>query len=608
MLIKIASSKPTNITNFGLLPRLGYWSLVLLVLSLPFELTQKPLFQTEFIVVSNLKLIFLVVDGLAALTLLIPLVELFKSFRVPTLRPSNYLYRQRLPLGLFLALLSVCLLSSLLSGVIGEGLKWTVHLMLGGLIWLAMPLWLAEETERRVRILYRTLVVGAVISAGVGFLEFILGRDFAWSLSGWFKLKPTEAGPFLRLSGTFEYANITAMYFELALPFAMFGLVESLNRPRSERKFWPTIFLWGATIMVLLMALLLTLSRGAWLGLAVGVLAMLLATRKPQLRRNWWLVFGITGVLALALELLALPLLPQFALRFNSQSDQDWFRATYDSVAPANLGVCQSLIVPVTVTNRSPLTWQINGLKPYSLSYHWLDASDNIIVFEGMRTALPKDVSPGDSLTIPAAVRAPANPGKYSLVWDMVQEDVSWFSLKSSFYSKIPIQVNNSPAGEACGVVSINPNQSKPAPKELPKVLIQPDRQQLWKAALAMIVARPLTGVGPNAFRLSYGTFSQPRLTDWDKRIFANNLALEIFADLGLVGGGLFMALFGVIGWRLLKLIWFGRGASLWQVALIGVLAAFQGHGLLDYILGSNAIFILYWILLGFMATRPNEK
>jgi hypothetical protein len=31
--------------------------------------------------------------------------------------------------------------------------------------------------------------------------------------------------------------------------------------------------------------------------------------------------------------------------------------------------------------------------------------------------------------------------------------------------------------------------------------------------------------------------------------------------------------------------------------------AAFLGHGLVDYILGSDAIFILFWILCGLAAT-----
>jgi O-antigen ligase len=599
------------------LNRLGYWFLILLVLNLPFELTQRPFIQTELIVVSNLKLIFLIVAGLAGLTLLIPLLTLASQLSRGVLDRSNYLYKQRFSIGLFLALLVACVLSSAFSGkagLLGEGLKWTIHLALTGLVCLSMPLWLADDTERKIRWLGRVLVLGAVIAAGVGFLEFILGRDFAESLAGWFKAKPTEAGPFLRLSGTFEYANITAMYFELSLPFAMLELVGVLSRPRFERKNRLIALLWVAVIGVLLMALLLTLSRGAWLGMAVGLAAMVIATRRlypREQRRAWWWVFGLTAGLGAILALLSVLLLPQFALRFNSQSDQDWFKAAYSSPAPETMNICQTITVPVTVKNLSPLTWQVSHAKPFNLSYHWLAANGTMVVFEGIRTSLTQDLPPDGSLTIAAEVRAPANPGHYSLVWDMVQEDVSWFSLKSTLYTKIPVQINDLPSSQkatACDPALVDGDNGKPFPKELPKVLIQPDRQQLWKAALGMIAARPLFGVGPNAFRFSYGEFSQPRLTEWDNRIFANNLALEIFADLGLVGGLLFFAVFIVICWRLLKLAWFGRGATLWQVALIGALAAFLGHGILDYILGSNAISFLFWILLGLAATLPAQQ
>ncbi|HEX2909157.1 MAG TPA: O-antigen ligase family protein [Chloroflexia bacterium] len=609
--------KISGVSGFNFLEKPGYWCLVLLVFSLPFELTQKPLFSSDFLVVSNLKLIFLLVVALAALTLLKPISALATSFKRGQLDRTNYLYRQRVPLGLFLGLLLACTLSSLLAGTAaleGEGLKWSFHLVLGGLLWLAIPLWLAENTESKIKWLSLALLTGALASACVGFGEFILGNDFAWSLAGWFKMKPTEAGPFLRLSGTFDYANVAGMYFELALPFALTGVVKGLSRGRLNSKARSGILLAVVVVIILLTALLLTLSRGAWLGVVVGIAAMVVASRNSRLsgeRSRWWVAIGLTGFAGLGLELIALVMMPQFALRFNSQSDQDWFKASYSGAPPATLNICQELTIPVTVKNLSPLTWQTNSTKPYNLSYHWLNSSDTMAQFEGIRTPLTTSVAPASSISISARIRAPASPGKYSLVWDMVQEDVSWFSLKSSIYTKIPVQVNDLPAFDkstACDTGTAVQEVARPVPKSLPKVLIQPDRQQLWQAALSMIAHRPLFGVGPNGFRFSYGDYTEPRLTDWDKRIFANSLPLEIFADTGLVGGLLFLALFVAICWRLLLMTWQGQGATVWQVAVTGSLAAFLGHGLLDYILGSNAIFILFWILLGLASTRTRRQ
>lgn len=591
------------------LPKIGYGCLLLLVLSLPFELTQKPFFSTPFIVVTNLKLVFLIAASLAALTL-VQAAKLFFSQRVAgQFERSNYLYRQRWAILTFGLLGAASLVSSALAGqrsLSGEGFKWTFHFLLGGMLWLAIPLWLEKDTERKVRWLTWVLIAGGVVSASVGLLEFLAGVDFAQSLAGWFKTKPTVAGPFLRLSGTFEYTNIAAIYFEIALPFALLNLVELTKRGKNTKFFGPLLLMWLGSILILLAATLLTLTRGAWLGTALGLVAIVVATRRGNgQRRNWWLVVGLFVILAVGGELLAVATLPQFGLRFDSQSDQDWYKANYVSNLPTTMSTCQLITLPVTVANTSPLDWQLSQSKPYNLSYHWLDANAKMVDFEGIRTPLTSEVRAGDSIILSAQVKAPKTPGQYLFVWDMVQEDVSWFSLKSSLYTKIPVSIT---PGQACNSTQTTPNQtsSKPVPQSLPQVLIQPNRPQLWQTALAMVAHKPLFGVGPDGFRLNYGYYSQPRLATWDTRIFANSLPLEILADLGLVGGVLFGLLLALICGPLLKILWQGRNAvSFWQVALLGATVAFLGHGAVDYFFGSNAIFFLFWILLGLASTKP---
>jgi O-antigen ligase len=142
----------------------------------------------------------------------------------------------------------------------------------------------------------------------------------------------------------------------------------------------------------------------------------------------------------------------------------------------------------------------------------------------------------------------------------------------------------------------------------LPTVQKQPGRDELWKAALKMIAARPLTGVGPNGYRLNYGYFASPPLAEWDTQIFANSLPLEIFADLGLLGGLCYIAFFGALGWPLLKAFRQHNGLAVWQIAVIGAIAAFLGHGLVDYILGSHAINILFWVVFGLASLEITAK
>jgi hypothetical protein len=60
-------------------------------------------------------------------------------------------------------------------------------------------------------------------------------------------------------------------------------------------------------------------------------------------------------------------------------------------------------------------------------SYHWLDTLGNPIVWDGIRTPLPRPLPPGDRLTLCIALRAPMPPGRYRLALDLVAEHRAWF-------------------------------------------------------------------------------------------------------------------------------------------------------------------------------------
>jgi hypothetical protein len=287
-------------------------------------------------------------------------------------------------------------------------------------------------------------------------------------------------------------------------------------------------------------------------------------------------------------------------LRLTSQSDQEWYKAAYTSAVPATMAAGRRTIVPVTVENRGPLTWNAAGANPFKLGYHWLLTSKKVAKFEGFRTSLPADVPPGGKLTVPALLFAPCKSGNFLLVWDMVQPDVTWFSLKSATYTTVPVRIlpgKNSRAAARCATAP-----EGLAPTVLPTTLPEPGRRQLWATALAMLKAHPLFGVGPDGYRLNYGFYSTPRQRSWDTRILANSLILELLADVGVVGAGLFLAFLAALIWPVIRQV-----ATWWQVALVGAMAAFLGHGLVDYILGADAIFILFWLLCGLAATASSS-
>jgi len=63
-----------------------------------------------------------------------------------------------------------------------------------------------------------------------------------------------------------------------------------------------------------------------------------------------------------------------------------------------------------------------------ALSYRWVDAQGAVVETTPLRTYLPRDVRPGDSVDLRARVQAPAISGDYGLQWDLVRNGNEWFS------------------------------------------------------------------------------------------------------------------------------------------------------------------------------------
>jgi hypothetical protein len=51
-------------------------------------------------------------------------------------------------------------------------------------------------------------------------------------------------------------------------------------------------------------------------------------------------------------------------------------------------------------------------------------------------------VVPGESVRIDAAVKAPPLRGTYDLEFDLVQEEVTWFSWQGGATARVPVEVN----------------------------------------------------------------------------------------------------------------------------------------------------------------------
>src|SRR5437870_528236 len=117
---------------------------------------------------------------------------------------------------------------------------------------------------------------------------------------------------------------------------------------------------------------------------------------------------------------------PQSAFPLRVTSDLD---ATYGATtAPASIVPGGEVNVEVRVKNTGLRAWPAGGDHPVHLGYHWFDMSSNAVVWDGVRTALPHDVAPGEEVAFTVDMRAPQGEGAYALAWDMVQEGTAWFS------------------------------------------------------------------------------------------------------------------------------------------------------------------------------------
>lgn len=470
----------------------------------------------------------------------------------------------------------------------GAALKFTARQAQGVLLLLCLVDQLAVRGRSLAHLLGVALLGGAAASAVVGLLELAAPATVLPWLE-MFKDRPTTVGGLLRLSATFGYANIAAMFYEALLPLAVVG-VAIATRPA-----WRVSAALCAALLML--AALLTYSRAALATAPVCVVLLLgvalLRRAAPGARA---VALCCAGLLVLLGSLWALS--PAFRLRVGEPDIDKWYRAEYSSSPAGVMAPASRARLPVTVRNNGLFTWRSEGIRPVVLSYHWLDAgSGDVVRWNGLRTALPAPVPPGASADLQAEVEAPQRPGNYVLAWDMVEENSAWFSARGSPPSKLAVAVQGAPARAKASAAL--PDSVPPPASAVPP---SPARSRLWAAALQMWRSRPLLGIGPDVFRHAYGPLLG--LQRWDDRIHTNNLYLELLVGGGIVGLALLFVLLGAALLPALTTLWRTPAGVDWW-ALLGcavALLAYLIHGVLDMFLEFSATYLLFWGSLGALA------
>jgi hypothetical protein len=457
--------------------------------------------------------------------------------------------------------------------------------VLAGIL-IALSAYNLASTRTRQLVVIAALVSSAVIVAIFGLLESSnISSVVSW-LNG-FKVAPTRVGDILRVSSTLSYATITAMVLEMILPLVLvFALV-------TRRLFVRGLL--GVALLAILGAHVLALSRAG----AVSLLVALVVMAAAGILRGWRRVTAaslLTALLYLMLLVLVIVRNPNTLLRLTTETDQTWYRAQYEVPQEIVSRPGERITVPVKVTNEGGRSWTNDGAHFFALAYHLVDEGGDPVTYEGERTPLPQPVATGEEVKLQGQILAPLQPGIYSVEWDMIQDEVTWFSWKDDSPASSSLIVSGDP------VQSSTPFKAVPPPTDITVINPTPGRFTLWQAALTMFVDYPLLGVGPDNFRWQYGSYAG--VEEWNTGIHANNLYIESLADTGILG---FIA-FIWLSWQLIRLgldkVKSQRDEVSWLLALglVAGLITWYVHGLFDYFYEFSPTYILFWLMVGLLA------
>jgi O-antigen ligase len=400
-----------------------------------------------------------------------------------------------------------------------------------------------------------------------------------------FRPQVMTVGAIVRAGGSLQYPTIASMYLEVVFALGVGLLLAWRDEARTLRT--TVVF---AALLLVAYAITLTFTRSGLISMAVviaGVTAACIRRRGLDGAVRLVVLLGV-GVAAVFLGSRSLD---SIWLRFTTEGQESWYRARITAPAAVTLATGTTSAIPITVANLGRLDWSSDGESPFFLSYHWmLPDEERYVVFDGIRTPFPATVSKGDTVRLQPLVFAPRRPGRFRLVWDIVQERRRWLGDEPDAAVVVTEATVEGPA-----LTGTLPTFLRP------RLMWRPGRLVLWRAALQMFAAHPLLGVGPDNYRLTYTSYADLRLGD--ARTHSNNMYLEMLAG----GGLLTAAAFAWFLWCAGRMCAAGLAQTSDGGGVIAIAAAAAGvaillHGLVDSFLSFAPTYVLFSLTLGIAA------
>ena len=536
----------------------------LLTLAAPFELTE-PLVRLPRQSVTSLETA--VLAAFVAWAVVVLRTRVVPEWRTPLTAP-------------WVALLAALLVASLASPVSRAN---ALHMT--GRLTAAFGIYLLTvngvTTRARLRGVLTLAVAVGLVASVLALLEYLgVQPVVAWLKA--FRPDVATIGAHVRAGGPLQYPTIASMYLEVVFAFGLGVLLAQI-----DARHWIAAGAIFAALMVVAEGITVTFTRAGLLTMGAS-LALAIVMRIGARGAD----AGARLVGALAIVVAALVVSSRSAqslwLRLTTEGQASWYRAAIAAPPDVDLSAGQLELVPLAVTNTGRLAWDSSDDPPIVLSYHWLPADgDRFVSFEGARTDFADRVEPGTTAVVNARVVAPREPGRYRLEWDLVQEGRLWFSTEPGAVRRMSRAVVAGQAGHAA-VQTFPP----------PKPTFRPGRLELWRAAVRIVAAHPLLGIGPDNYRLAYGRYAG--IASADPRTHSNNMYLEVLTGGGVLAG----AAFAWLLWRAAASVGAALRAAAERggAAAIGVAAAaiaIAVHATVDSFLSFAPTYVLFSLTLG---------
>jgi 4-amino-4-deoxy-L-arabinose transferase-like glycosyltransferase len=103
-----------------------------------------------------------------------------------------------------------------------------------------------------------------------------------------------------------------------------------------------------------------------------------------------------------------------------------------DSPVPPRMSPGQTSTVQVTARNTGNVYWPSGGIMPVRVGHRWLNAVGQMVDEAQQRVSLPGDVPPDAEFTVQVELVAPAEPGRYTLQLELIQENFAWLSTQGA--------------------------------------------------------------------------------------------------------------------------------------------------------------------------------